>query len=107
MPISTAINILLLCPSDTNYNFGSVEVKMPVTGSYTSRLANEKVKWGRPLRQYNVGIDARFLNGRSRTTCRRLYQEYQGLSWYKLPYWQRRGTSGPIINGGDVKNQRC
>ncbi len=88
---------------NTNYNFGATGGQEGwVTGSYTSRLANEAVKW-ETSEQTNIGIDARFLMGRLSFTA----------DWYvkntkdwlvQAPILATAGTGGPIINGGDVKN---
>lgn len=90
--------------TNTNYNFGSGGGQDAwVTGSYTSRLANEKVKW-ETSEQYNVGIDARFLNGRLALTADGYIKNTK--DWLvQAPVLATAGTSGPIINGGDVKNQ--
>lgn len=90
--------------SDTNYNFGIAGGQEGwVTGSYTSRLANEGVKW-ETSEQYNVGLDARFLRGRLSLTA----------DWYikntkdwlvQAPILATAGTEGPVINGGDVQNK--
>ena len=50
--------------SNTNYNFGTDGGTTGWNmGAYTSRLANENVKW-ETSEQYNVGLDARFLRQR-------------------------------------------
>ena len=50
--------------TNTNYNFGATGgTDAWVNGAYTSRLANENVKW-ETSEQYNVGLDARFLRQR-------------------------------------------
>ena len=72
------------------------------TGAYSKNVPNEDVTW-ETSEQWNVGFDARFLNGRL------------GLNfdWYKkttkdwlvqAPVLATAGTQGPVINGGDVKN---
>lgn len=88
----------------TNYNFGSGGGQDAwVTGSYTSRLANEKVKW-ETSEQYNVGIDTRFLNGRLAFTADGYIKNTK--DWLvQAPVLATAGTNGPIINGGDVKNK--
>lgn len=90
--------------SNTNYNFGvSGGQEAWVTGSYTSRLANEDVKW-ETSEQYNVGIDARFL--RSRLSLTADWYIKNTKDWLvQAPILATAGTDGPIINGGDVKNQ--
>ena len=89
--------------SNTNYNFGTQAGQSGwSTGSYTSRLANENVKW-ETSEQINVGIDARFIQSRLSLTA----------DWYikttkdwlvQAPVLATAGTQGPVINGGDVKN---
>ena len=90
--------------SNTNYNFGvGGGQEAWVTGSYTSRLANEDVKW-ETSEQYNVGIDARFL--RSRLSLTADWYIKNTKDWLvQAPILATAGTDGPIINGGDVKNQ--
>lgn len=90
--------------SNTNYNFGvGGGQEAWVTGSYTSRLANEDVKW-ETSEQYNVGIDARFL--RSRLSLTADWYIKNTKDWLvQAPILATAGTNGPIINGGDVKNQ--
>ena len=89
--------------SNTNYNFGTQAGQSGwSTGSYPSRLANENVKW-ETSEQFNVGIDARFIQSRLSLTA----------DWYikttkdwlvQAPVLATAGTQGPVINGGDVKN---
>lgn len=90
--------------SNTNYNFGIGGGQAGwVTGSYTSRLANEKVKW-ETSEQYNVGIDARFLSGRLGLTADAYVKNTK--DWLvQAPVLATAGTDGPVINGGDVKNK--
>ena len=89
--------------STTNYLFGTgLGSANHVWGAYPSRLANEDVTW-ETSEQWNVGIDARFLNGRLgfngdfyvKTTKDWLVQ---------APILATAGTGAPYINGGDVKN---
>lgn len=90
--------------TNTNYNFGSSGGQEGwVTGSYTSRLANENVKW-ETSEQYNVGIDARFLNGRLSFTADGYIKNTK--DWLvQAPVLATAGADGPIVNGGDVKNK--
>ena len=90
--------------TNTNYNFGASGGQEGwVTGSYTSRLANENVKW-ETSEQYNVGIDARFLNGRLSFTADGYIKNTK--DWLvQAPVLATAGADGPIVNGGDVKNK--
>ena len=90
--------------SYTNYNFGTTGGQQGwVTGAYTSRLANENVKW-ETSEQYNVGIDARFLRQRLSLTLDGYIKNTK--DWLvQAPILATAGTGGPIINGGDVKNK--
>ena len=94
-PVSTSM---------TNYNFGTTGgQKGWVTGAYTSRLANENVKW-ETSEQYNLGVDARFLNQRLSLTFDAYIKNTK--DWLvQAPILATAGTGGPIINGGDVKNK--
>ena len=94
-PVSTSM---------TNYNFGTTGgQKGWVTGAYTSRLANEDVKW-ETSEQYNLGIDARFLRQRLSLTFDAYIKNTK--DWLvQAPILATAGTGGPIINGGDVKNK--
>lgn len=90
--------------SYTNYNFGVGGGQEEwQTGLYTSRLANENVKW-ETSEQYNLGIDARFLNQRLSLTFDTYIKNTK--DWLvQAPVLATAGTEGPIINGGDVKNK--
>ncbi len=90
--------------SYTYYNFGSAGgTDAWQQGTYTSRLANENVKW-ETSEQYNVGIDARFLRQRLSLTLDGYIKNTK--DWLvQAPVLATAGTSGPIINGGDVKNR--
>lgn len=90
--------------SNTNYNFGTTGGQQGwVTGAYTSRLANENVKW-ETSEQYNLGIDARFLRQRLSLTFDAYIKNTK--DWLvQAPVLATAGTEGPIINGGDVKNK--
>ena len=90
--------------SNTNYNFGSEGGKAGwVMGAYTSRLANENVKW-ETSEQYNLGLDARFLKQRLSFTFDAYIKNTK--DWLvQAPILATAGTGGPIINGGDVKNK--
>ena len=90
--------------SNTNYNFGADGGKTGWTmGAYTSRLANENVKW-ETSEQYNLGLDARFLKQRLSFTFDAYIKNTK--DWLvQAPILATAGTGGPIINGGDVKNK--
>ena len=90
--------------SNTNYNFGTDGGKTGwAMGAYTSRLANENVKW-ETSEQYNVGLDARFLKQRLSFTFDAYIKNTK--DWLvQAPILATAGTGGPIINGGDVKNK--
>ena len=90
--------------SNTNYNFGTDGGTTGWNmGAYTSRLANENVKW-ETSEQYNVGLDARFLRQRLSLTFDAYIKNTK--DWLvQAPVLATAGTGGPIINGGDVKNK--
>lgn len=94
-PVSTA---------NTNYNFGATGgTDAWVMGAYTSRLANENVKW-ETSEQYNVGLDARFLRQRLSLTFDGYIKKTK--DWLvQAPVLATAGTEGPVINGGDVTNK--
>lgn len=90
--------------SKTNYYFGSDDFNASgnTVGAYPSRLANEKLKW-ETSEQTNIGLDARFLNGRMGLN----------LDWFEkitkdwlieAPILATAGADAPFINGGNVKN---
>lgn len=89
--------------STTNYNFGTTGGQDAwVTGAYPNRLANPEVKW-ETSEQFNVGIDARFLNARLGLNAD--YYIKTTKDWLvEAPIWAIVGTQPPFINGGDVKN---
>lgn len=73
------------------------------SGAYITTLANEDVSWEKS-EQYDLGIDAAFLNNRLRFT----------FDWYKkttkdwlvqAPILDTAGAGAPFINGGDVENK--
>ena len=89
--------------ANTNYNFGSGGGQDAwVTGSYVSRLANEKVKW-ETSEQIDLGIDARFLD--SKLGLNFDFYKKTTKDWLVVaPILATTGTGAPYINGGDVKN---
>ena len=90
--------------TNTNYNFGATGgTDAWVMGAYTSRLANENVKW-ETSEQYNVGLDARFLRQRLSLTFDGYIKKTK--DWLvQAPVLATAGTEGPVINGGDVTNK--
>lgn len=91
--------------STTNYIFGTnygADAQSPYWGAYPSRLANENVTW-ETSEQFNVGIDARFLN--SRLGVNADFYIKTTKDWLvEAPILATAGTGAPFINGGDVKN---
>ena len=72
-------------------------------GAYPSRVANPDVTW-ETSEQFNVGIDARFLNQRLNVNLD--YYIKTTKDWLVVaPILATVGTGAPYINGGDVKNQ--
>lgn len=89
----------------TYYIFGTnygAQSQANYWGAYPSRLANENVKW-ETSEQTNVGIDARFLNGRLGVNAD-FYQKKTKDWLVPAPILATAGTGAPYINGGDVKN---
>lgn len=87
---------------DSKYFFGT-DKNNGATGAYPSILANPNVKW-ETSEQLNVGVDARFFNGRLNVA----------LDWYNkdtkdwllvAPVLGSFGTGAPYVNGGDVRNR--
>ncbi|MCD7795656.1 MAG: TonB-dependent receptor [Alistipes sp.] len=85
-----------------DYFFGDDKVNK-IIGSYPDKIANPDLTWERS-EQWDVGIDARFLNNRLGFT----------FDWYRkttkdwlvnAPILASYGTGAPVINGGDVRNQ--
>ncbi|NDV83787.1 TonB-dependent receptor [Bacteroides sp. 51] len=71
-------------------------------GAYPSRLANENVTW-ETSEQTNIGIDARFLNGRLGANFDFYIKETK--DWLvQAPILATVGAGAPYINGGSVKN---
>lgn len=88
--------------STTNYIFGNKEGVL-TPGAYVNRLANPNVKW-ETSEQTNIGLDARFLEGRLSAT----------FDWYtkstkdwlvQAPVLASAGADAPYINGGNVNNK--
>ena len=86
----------------TGYAFGYGPQSSYSTGAYADKLANENITWERS-EQFDVGIDARFLNDRLSFTA----------DWYRkmtkdwlvnAPVMGHFGANAPYINGGDVLN---
>ena len=89
--------------STTNYLFGTgLGSANHVWGAYPSRLANEDVTW-ETSEQWNVGIDAYFLNSRLGFIAD--FYVKNTKDWLvQAPILATAGTGAPYINGGDVKN---
>lgn len=87
------------------YTFGNVAGSTSpgyVQGAYPSRLANASIKW-ETSEQTNIGLDARFLNGRLNMNADFYIKKTK--DWLvQAPVLSTAGTNGPFINGGDVKN---
>jgi TonB-linked SusC/RagA family outer membrane protein len=83
------------------YNFGSDE-GVNTTGSYPSRLSNEKLKW-ETSEQLDIGFDAGFLDNRLMVN----FDFYKKITkdWLIVaPVLATAGTDAPYINGGNVHN---
>ena len=97
--------------TNTHYLFGtsgyddteSVSVLGNNWGAYPSRIANPEVTW-ETSEQFNLGLDARFLNGRLNLNLD--YYVKTTKDWLvTAPVLATVGTGAPTINGGDVKNK--
>ena len=88
---------------DTHYNFGTDGGQSGwSTGAYPSRLANPELKW-ETSEQFNVGIDARFIN--SRLALATDFYIKTTKDWLiHAPTLITSGVPNKLINGGDVKN---
>ena len=89
----------------TYYIFGNqygAQAQSGYWGAYPSRLANENIKW-ETSEQTNIGLDARFLNGRLGMNADFYLKKTK--DWLvQAPILATAGTGAPYINGGDVKN---
>ena len=84
-----------------NYSFGNTK-ESSTQGAYLGRLANEDLKW-ETSEQTDIGLDARFLNGRLSATLDWYYKKTKDL----LVQVQVPGTSGFATqwqNAGTVRN---
>lgn len=84
-----------------NYSFGNTK-ENSTQGAYLSRLSNDDLKW-ETSEQTDLGIDARFLNGRLGATMDWYYKKTKDL----LVQVQVPGTSGFSTqwqNAGTVRN---
>ena len=84
-----------------NYSFGNTK-ENSTQGAYLSRLSNENLKW-ETSEQTDIGLDARFLNGRLGATMDWYYKKTKDL----LVQVQVPGTSGFSTqwqNAGTVRN---
>ena len=88
----------------TNYNFGVDGGQSGwSTGSYPNRLPNPEIKW-ETSEQFNVGIDARFINSRLGLTLD--YYVKTTKDWLvEKPMLATSGVPNKLVNGGDVKNK--
>lgn len=87
--------------TNATYNFGNDEGSN-TTGSYPSRLSNEKLKW-ETSEQLDIGFDAGFLDNRFMVN----FDFYQKITkdWLIVaPVLATSGTDAPYINGGNVHN---
>ncbi len=88
--------------SGADYTFGP-DKSVISTGAYPDILANEDVTW-ETSEQIDLGIDARFLNGRLGLTFD--YYQKTTKDWLVVaPILDSYGTGAPYINGGDVQNK--
>ncbi len=88
---------------NTHYNFGKDGGQTGwSTGAYPNRLANPELKW-ETSEQFNVGIDARFINSRLALTTD-FYIKTTKDWLIHAPTLITSGVSEKLINGGDVKN---
>lgn len=89
--------------SNSYYNFGTgTGATADVWGAYPSRLANANITW-ETSEQTNVGIDARFADGRLNVNADFYVKKIK--DWLvQAPILATSGADAPYINGGDVKN---
>ena len=88
--------------SGADYTFGP-DKSVISTGAYPDILANEDVTW-ETSEQTDLGIDARFLNGKLGLTFD--YYVKTTKDWLVVaPILDSYGTGAPFINGGDVQNK--
>ena len=89
-----------------NYGYDDAESAKQLAanwGAYPSRVANPDVTW-ETSEQFNIGIDARFLNQRLNVNLD--YYVKTTKDWLvAAPILATTGTGAPYINGGDVKNK--
>ncbi|WP_236263942.1 TonB-dependent receptor [Dysgonomonas sp. Marseille-P4677] len=98
-PVNTSTGITSTNPG-AHYVFGTDKTNIP--GAYPKRLSNKNLKW-ETSEQTNIGIDARFLNGRLGMNAD--YYIKTTKDWLiKAPILATAGAEAPFINGGDVKN---
>lgn len=93
--------------TNTHYFFGNDITTASATlanywGAFPSRLANPDVTW-ETSEQFNVGLDARFLNGRLNMNFD-FYIKTTKDWLVQPPILATAGTGAAYINGGDVKN---
>ena len=94
-----AYRYLATLAADVYYNYGD---KTTSYGFYPERTANENLTW-ETSEQFNVGIDARFINGRLGVNLDYYIKTTKDwLVW--SPTYATTGFDKALINGGDVKN---
>ena len=86
----------------SGYFFGVDNKTALTTGGYANILKNPDLTW-ETSEQLNIGIDARFLDGRLSLNAD--YYEKKTKDWLiKAPILGVYGLNAPYVNGGDVKN---
>ena len=87
----------------SGYFFGVDNKTALTTGGYANILKNPNLTW-ETSEQLNIGIDARFLDGRLSLNAD--YYDKKTKDWLiKAPILGVYGLNAPYVNGGDVKNQ--
>ncbi len=88
--------------SGADYTFGP-DKSLIASGAYPDILANKDVTW-ETSEQYDLGVDARFLDNRLSVTLD--YYIKNTKNWLVVaPILDSYGTGAPFINGGDVRNK--
>ncbi|WP_423126934.1 TonB-dependent receptor [Gaoshiqia sp. Z1-71] len=91
-----------LTTQNGGYSFGSQEGLL-TTGIYAKKLSNPDLKW-EISKQLNIGLDARFLNGKLDATLE--YYSKTTKDWIvDAPVAAISGAEAPFINGGSVTNK--
>lgn len=94
----------LVSTDKANYNFGTDGGQTGWnTGSYPVGLSNPELKW-ETSEQFDLGIDARFLNSRLALTFD--YYIKTTKDWLiEAPMSAHVGAETKYVNGGDIKNK--